>query len=56
MTSNEIYFGTANNIDELLTILRRKAYVFATIKVASKEHSSGCEVWYDADAEVVILK
>lgn len=56
MIYNEIYVGTAKNVDELIIILRTKVPVLASVDIASLEHTADVEVWYDKDTDTVILK
>lgn len=56
MSCNEVYIGTANNVDELIIILRKKVPAMAFIEMSDSCASSDVEVWYDKDTDTVILK
>ena len=56
MIYNEVYIGTANNVDELIVILRKKVPAMASIEMSEGGRSPSVEVWYDKDTNTVILK
>lgn len=53
---NEIHVATAATVQELISILSEMVPANATVDVASYEHCSDAEVWYDAGTNTVILK
>ena len=56
MIYNEVYIGTANNVDELIVILRKKVPAVASIEMSAGDRAPDVEVWYDKDTNTVILK
>jgi hypothetical protein len=56
MIYNEIYVGTARDVGELITLLKKEVPLCATVDVVSYEYKSDVEVWYDEDTNTVIFK
>ena len=56
MIYNETYIGLAENVADLIVLLRALVPMKATIEQAEGARSPGVEIWYDKDTDTVILK
>ena len=56
MSTGERYIGTANNVQELIDILKVEVPSIASIELTASYHCINAEVWYDESINTVILK
>ena len=56
MVHDEVYIGTARDVEDLVVLLKDNVRSSATIELASRYPSPEVEVWYDRETNTVILK